>query len=744
MKRFHPRRSALASTLLQDASSLREGYSEKEILEKAVQVAQQRWGVQSALLITFDPEHPVPIWTASGAPLRSKKVADRLLAEVPLLDQLRKKRSPHFWNDPETPALLIPLSRKIVPFCIVSFVLRQAAWNRADSAAAANIAWQAGAAIQLLRRLRERERALTQWERFHRIVTEISSEQHLQPLFKKIVRRGIGLLEFDSGDLALWDPAQGHFIVRSVVNMPAGSQGSTFRVGEGIGGMAARTAKTIIFHREQSRRAPSLESAQPYSVMVGTPIRIADRILGVLRLQSNAIGRRISEQDRFFLEALADQAALAIENVGRLESNEKELADAEILRKTSIELGADLDRSRLLEAILHRGVSLSGLDVGWLALLEMDEGSLRVEKGIHVSPGFLGKKIKLGEGSVGRAVQERKMLLVEPNLHGGERLFEEGRQLSLERAVIAPMIWKRKIFGVLCLGTRNPHRKISRQEEKVVEAFSQYAAASLAHVSLFESLRREKEEYRKSLEARMEELNLLHQEQARKEKLAALGQIVGSVNHELRQPLEVITNAVYYLKTQLERNEIGPIKKEFERFLAIISDECKSATDLVNELLDFTRNKEAVSIRVDLNQLLENLLRRVQLPEKVRVKTHFSRKTPLVLIDPIQVTRALNNFVLNGIQAMTEGGTLQVATYLTRTSVEVVIRDTGEGIAPENMGRLFEPLFTTKARGVGLGLPLAKQYLEASHGRINVESKVGVGTTFRISFPRFQAASLHS
>lgn len=663
----------------------------------------------------------------------------RISAEGSLLDSLRKRREPLLWADSETPSLLIPLSRKPLPFGVFCFVLKRAVWNRADSAAAAAIAWQAAAAIRTLRQLQERESALARWGRFRRIVAEISAERHLPQLFRKIVRRGMELMDLDSGEIALWDAAQEHFVVRSAANLPAGSRGSTFRMGEGISGMAARTGKTIIFHRERSLPASRAARTPPYPIMIGTPIRIGDRTLGVLTLHKKSGRKRISEQDRVFLEALANQSAIAIDAIGASDSYRRELIASEVLRKTGIELSAELDRSSLLDAILHRGAALSGLEVGWLALLD-PEGSLRVEKGIDVSPGFIGKKIKLGEGFVGRAVQERKILSVDPRPHGGEPLFEEARQLSLEGAVVAPMIWKRKILGVLCLGTRDPRRRVSRPEHKIVEAFSLHAAASLANVLLFESLYSEKEQYRKNLEARVEELNLLHEEQARKEKLAALGQIVGSVNHELRQPLEVITNAVYYLKMQLERNnEFGPVKKEFERFLAIISDECKSATDLVNELLDFTRKKEAVSIQVDMNQLLENQLRRVQLPEKVRIKTNFSRKSPVVFIDPIQVSRALNNFILNGIQAMTQGGTLLVATHVTRKAVEVVIRDTGEGIAPENMRRIFEPLFTTKARGVGLGLALAKQYLEASHGQINVESQVGVGTTFRVSFPRLQA-----
>lgn len=706
-----------------------------------MKVADGRWGVASGLFITFDSEPSGPLWIASGSPLNARRAATRLLADAPLLDRLRKKRRPVFLADPKTPTVFIPLSRKSAPFGIVCLILKRAVWNRADFEAAAEIAWQAGAAIQSLRQLRERERALVRWDRFRRIVAEISAERQPIPLLTKIVRQGIAFLGFDSGEIALWDPVQSRLIVQAAVNMPAGTEGMTFRMGEGINGMAARTGRTILLHRERSSPSPAKGSrTPPYQVKIATPLRIGGRTLGSLSLQTQSAAKRISDQDRFFLEALADQAAIAVENAWSLDSNRKELAETELLRKAGIELSAGLDRSQLLEMILHRGMSLSGLDVGWLALWDAEAGCLRIEKGVHTPPAILGKKIKVGEGLVGRAVQERKILSANPGIQGGEPLCEATRQLSLESAIAAPVLWKKRILGALCLGTRDPDRRISQQERKIMEALCQHAAPALANVSLFESLRGEKEQFQRDLEARLEELNLLRHELARKEKMAALGQIVGNVNHELRQPLEVITNAAYYLKMQLDRNEIGPIKNEFQRFLTIISDECQSATDLVNELLDFTRKKEAMSIRVDLNQLLENLLQRATLPEKVRIKRRFSRKIPLVFIDPVQISRALGNFILNGIQAMTRGGTLEVATHLTRKSVEVVIHDSGEGIAPENIRRIFEPLFTTKARGVGLGLPLAKQYIEANHGEITVESRIGIGTTFRVSFPRLQAA----
>jgi signal transduction histidine kinase len=221
----------------------------------------------------------------------------------------------------------------------------------------------------------------------------------------------------------------------------------------------------------------------------------------------------------------------------------------------------------------------------------------------------------------------------------------------------------------------------------------------------------------------------------RREKLAALGQIVGSVNHELRQPLEVITNAVYYLKTQLERNDIGPLKKDFERFLKIISDESVNMTDLVNELLNLTRKKDVVPLGIDLNKLIESLLLKTQLPNKVKIKTRFDPALSMIYADPVQLSRAFYNILLNGIQAMPKGGSLQISTGESNGSVTVAIQDSGVGISAENLEKIFEPLFTTKAKGVGLGLSLVKGYIEANQGEIEVQSEEGAGTTFRISFP---------
>ncbi|MBI3804548.1 MAG: GAF domain-containing protein [Nitrospirae bacterium] len=724
------------SDLLYNIPPLRTAHSEKEILENTVGLARALWGMETGLLVIVRPgAAPQRVAFDFGAKL--KKTARRLLAQTALLDRLRRRKQQFFWADPATPALLIPIPlQKPLPFSFIC-LLPSPRSRMPDPLNTAPLAASVATALESLWSARESERALLRLDHLFRIVAEISAERELPVLLRKIVQGGMTLLGLDAGGLSLWDAARQEFVVRTAMNMPTGFEGSVFRMGEGIGGMAARMGKTIALNPERASAARRIKWGS-YPVMVGVPLRREERLIGAVNFQSKFPDRNISDRDCLLLEAFARHAAIAIENVQSLDAVRRDLAEADALRRVGMELGAETDRARLSATLLQHGLALSRLEAGWIALWDAATGSLRVEGEVDLPAGWIGKKIKPGEGILGRAVQQRKVLWV-GRRREGDPLPADLRPCAFEAAIAVPLIWQEKVLGGFCLGSRALNRQISARERKILEGFSEHAAAALANAERHGSLQREQTEGRKALEARTEELHHLREENSRKEKLAALGQIVGSVNHELRQPLEVITNAVYYLQLQMEREETGPIRQEFGRFLSIINDECRSATDLVNELLDFTRKKQAVSIRVDLNQLLEELLGRIQVPEKVRIKTDFSRRRPLVFIDPVQVSRALTNFVVNGIQAMTQGGILRVVTRVSRQSAQVAVRDTGEGIAPENMERLFQPLFTTKARGVGLGLPLAKQYIEANQGRIEVESELGVGTAFRVSFPLVQS-----
>ena len=225
-------------------------------------------------------------------------------------------------------------------------------------------------------------------------------------------------------------------------------------------------------------------------------------------------------------------------------------------------------------------------------------------------------------------------------------------------------------------------------------------------------------------------LHEAQEELVRKEKLAMLGQLAGGVGHELRNPLGVIKNSVYYL------NMILPKDEKIQKHLGILDREVATSDRIVTELLDFARVKAPVREAASLVAIVRAALDRLPLPETVEVRLELNESIPCVLADTHQVGQVVLNFLQNAVQAMPDGGRLTVSAGQDRDHVFVTVEDTGVGIPPENLPKIFQPLFTTKAKGIGLGLALARDLAEANAGRISVESTVGQGSRFMIHFEK--------
>jgi PAS domain S-box-containing protein len=254
--------------------------------------------------------------------------------------------------------------------------------------------------------------------------------------------------------------------------------------------------------------------------------------------------------------------------------------------------------------------------------------------------------------------------------------------------------------------------------------------------------------YSERLEARVEErtreLREAQEKLVRQERLAMLGQLAGSVSHELRNPLGVISNAVYFL--DMAQPEAAPKVKEY---LGIIEKETRIADKIITDLLNFSRIKSADLESVSVAGLVQGVLERYPVPESVSVTVKIPKNLPSVYVDPDQLTQVLGNLVVNACQAMPKGGQLSVISkqlplntdpLMTEYWLLITIKDTGAGIPPENMSKLFEPLFSTKAKGIGLGLAICKNLVVANGGRIEVQSEVGKGSTFTVYLPVHRVA----
>jgi signal transduction histidine kinase len=209
-----------------------------------------------------------------------------------------------------------------------------------------------------------------------------------------------------------------------------------------------------------------------------------------------------------------------------------------------------------------------------------------------------------------------------------------------------------------------------------------------------------------------------------------LGQLAGGVGHELRNPLGVINNALYFLNMVL--SDAGETVKEY---LDLIASRVGEADKIVADLLNLSRTHVAVRQEMAVSSLVMETLQRHPPPEEVTVVTHLDTELPLISVDLQQIVQVLGNLVSNAYQAMPNGGALTISAQSEAAWVKLSVADTGVGVASGTMEKIFEPLYTTKAKGIGLGLAVSKNLVEVNGGIIEVESKEGQGTSFTISLP---------
>jgi two-component system, NtrC family, sensor kinase len=222
--------------------------------------------------------------------------------------------------------------------------------------------------------------------------------------------------------------------------------------------------------------------------------------------------------------------------------------------------------------------------------------------------------------------------------------------------------------------------------------------------------------------------------QQRSERLATIGQVAGGVAHELRNPLNVVKTSVYYLL-----NARNPNSAKTAEHLQRIERHVLLADNVITALSSFAKlpmpNLRPFSIVQCAREALENN----PVPERVQVTLDCPPSLPPVLADIDQIRIVLSNLIRNARDAMAEGGQLSLHGRRVDESVEIAVSDTGVGISAENLSRIMEPLYSTKARGLGLGLAIARAILDKNKGSLRVVSEPGRGSTFTVRLTAAQA-----
>lgn len=221
------------------------------------------------------------------------------------------------------------------------------------------------------------------------------------------------------------------------------------------------------------------------------------------------------------------------------------------------------------------------------------------------------------------------------------------------------------------------------------------------------------------------------------ERAAVIGRLTQSIAHEIRNPLNLINLSIDHVRTKFAPQD-EKTREQFTQLLSSIKDEIARLNRMVSDLLSYGRPSQLSIQVVDLRKLIEetiSLIEQRAREQGVEVSFEDAAQSAEVMGDRERLKSCLSNLAINALEAMPSGGRIQMRLGESNGFVEISISDTGIGIEPEAIGKIFEPYFSTKQTGFGLGLAITKKIIQEHRGSIDVQSQVGVGTTFRLRLP---------
>jgi signal transduction histidine kinase len=219
------------------------------------------------------------------------------------------------------------------------------------------------------------------------------------------------------------------------------------------------------------------------------------------------------------------------------------------------------------------------------------------------------------------------------------------------------------------------------------------------------------------------------------ERLAAIGATAGMVDHDIRNPLQAIVGDLYLLASDVASMPEGEGKESIKESIVAIKNSVEYINKIVQDLQDYSKPLNPTVRKLDFEEICQGVLLENVFPENIDVKYVVEDEAKELVSDAALLKRILSNLVSNAVQAMPDGGKLDIQAWCEPDAVVVTVQDSGVGVPEEHRGKLFTPLFTTKAKGQGFGLAVVKRMTEALGGTVTFESEESKGTKFILRLP---------
>jgi PAS domain S-box-containing protein len=523
------------------------------------------------------------------------------------------------------------------------------------------------------------------------IVLDITGRPDLPTLLQTIVERAARLLGAPAGGMYLCDPEKKE--ARCVVsyNTPQDYTGAVLKYGQGAAGIVAQTGEPLVVddYRTWQGRANVFEEERPFTAVLTVPMIWQGRVTGVIHVLDDASSRRFSQADLELLTLFANHAAIAVENARLLEQAQDQ---AKELKHYSANLERlVLERTKKLADSEKRFRELA--DLLPQIVFEIDiQGKLSYINRVGlVSTGYTEDDLRKGLNAFQMFITEdrdKAMMNIRRLLNGEKLGPSEYTALRKDSSTFPAIVYASPI---IVGGKPSGLRGI------VVD---------------------------------MTEQKLMQERLLKSERLAAIGELAAMVAHDLRNPLAGIGGAAYYLRTKL-----GPTTGNREKeMLEVIEQSIERSDKIVSDLLEYSGELRLELSVTDTKSITRETLTQLKVPTGIGI-VDSTENEPKIRVDTEKMRRVFLNLIQNAFDAMPEGGTLTIANAKRNGNIQITFADTGVGMTRELLERLWGPLFTTKAKGMGFGLPIAKRLVEAHGGSISVESQATKGSTFTVTLP---------